>query len=158
MARYRLCKCCRKRFTIKRNPQQVYCSDKPCQHHRKIVWRKAKMKNDLDYRINQNAANKRWQSNNPDYWRRYRERHPEYVESNRCAQQVRDGTAPVNASHLAKSDTLTSETLMMPGTYWLTPDTEDTLAKSDSLLVKILVISTQDGNESNLAKRLLYSQ
>ncbi len=158
MARSRLCKCCRKRFTIKRNPQQVYCAAKRCQHHRKMAWRHIKMHDDPDYRANQNAANKHWRSKHTDYWRQYRARHPEYVESNRRAQRVRDGTAHVNASHLAKSDALNSEILMAPGTYWLTLNTEESLAKSDALLVKILVLSGQNGNEGHLAKRLLYSQ
>lgn len=158
MERTHLCKCCRNRFTIKRNPNQVYCSSKRCQHHRKMAWRQKKMKMDIEYRENQQASNKRWQSKHTDYWRQYRACHPKYVEKNRRAQRVRDGTAHVNASHLAKSDALNSETLMAPGTYWLTPSTKENLAKSDALLVKILVVSSQNGNKDDLAKRLLYSQ
>lgn len=149
----RLCKCCGKRITIKRNPQQVYCSDNRCQHHRKMSWRQSKMKNDADYRANQRASNKRWQSKHTDYWRQYRASHPEYVERNRRAQRVRDCTEHVNASHLAKSDALNEKSLMAPGVYWLTPDTKDSLAKSDALLVKIHILSGQSGDYSHLAKR-----
>ena len=153
MARSRLCKCCGKRITIKRNPQKVYCSDKRCQHYRKMSWRQEKMKNDADYRSNQYASNQRWQSKHTDYWRKYRARHPEYVERNRRTQRVRDSTNHVNASYLAKSDALNEKSLMAPGVYWLTPNKEGCLAKSDALLVKIHVLSGQNGNHSHLAKR-----
>lgn len=152
----RFCKSCGKRFSVKRNPQQIYCSDKRCQHQRKIVWRRVKMKNDADYRANQKAANKRWQSKHSDYWRQYRAKHPEYVSGNRHAQRRRDVTQ-VKASHLAKSDALTEESLMAPGTYWLTPS-DNTLAKSDALLVRIHVLPGQNSNKGILAKRLLYGQ
>lgn len=138
---------------MKRNPNQHYCSENRCQQYRKSVWRQSKMKNDADYRANQRVANKRWQSKQTDYWRRYRVKHPEYVERNRKAQRVRDGTTSLNASHLAKSDALFEETQIAPGTYWLTPDTVEHLAKSDALLVKIHVLSSQNDNEMHLAKR-----
>jgi hypothetical protein len=35
-------------------------------------------------------APQKWRSRNPDYWRRYREDHPEAVERNRQRQHVRD--------------------------------------------------------------------
>ena len=153
MAGYRLCRCCKKRFTLKRNPQQVYCSNKRCQQYRKMVWRKSKMKHDADYRANQKAANKRWQSKNPHYWRQYRATHAEYLDRNRRAQQVRDGCVGLHTSHLAKSDALSEQSLVTPGMYWITPGTNESLAKSDALLVKILVLPGQNGNKAHLAKR-----
>jgi hypothetical protein len=157
MERHGFCRHCGQRFLKKRNNRQIYCTEKACQHHRKIIWRQEKMKNDADYRANQQAANKRWQLKHGDYWRQYRAKHPEYVERNRKAQRVRDGTAHLNASHLAKSDALAEKNLVVPGTYWLTPTTEDNLAKSDALRVKILILSGKGDDESHLAKRLLYS-
>ena len=157
MSSHGFCKHCGKRFTKKRNPHQAYCSAIACQHHRKMTWRQEKMKHDADYRGNQQAANKRWQSKQVDYWRQYRANHPAYVERNRRSQRVRDGTARLNESLLAKSDALIDKSLVVPGTYWLTPTTEDNLAKSDALCVKILVLPDKQGNEKDLAKRLLYS-
>lgn len=72
-------------------PNQQYCSDKKCQAVRKGLWKKARLKTDPDYRTNQQSAQKKWQSENPDYWKRYREMHPEYIQRNRqeCGERYR---------------------------------------------------------------------
>jgi hypothetical protein len=85
---------------------------------------------DADYKANQQAANKRWQSKNPTYWQEYRAKHPEYVKQNRIAQRKRDSVKRRKVSHLAKSDALSSKSLVLSGTYWLTPVIGETLAKS----------------------------
>lgn len=138
MAWYKNCKVCGARFLRKRNPCQQYCSKKTCQQTRKRIWKREKMKHDLDYKTNQQAANKRWQMKHSDYWQHYRLTHPDYVKRNREAQKVRDGTSLMNASHLAKSDALYPTTLVPPGQYWLSA-IEPNLAKSDAFLVEIAV-------------------
>jgi len=148
------CKRCNVVFTKKRNPSQEYCSAHDCQRERKNKWRREKMSADSDYKNNQQLANKRWQVKNPDYWRQYRAAHPDYVQSNRDAQYVRDRKADTNiphdsmddlagggnASHLAKSDALPPETHINTGSYWLVAIDGD-LAKSDALPVKITLIT-----------------
>lgn len=135
------CKCCGCTFTKQRNPNQLYCTSPLCQRERKNTWRRSKMKNDSDYNNNQKSANKRWQAKNPNYWKSYRRAHPDYVQRNRDAQRVRDGTKSRNASHLAKSDASPNEIPIGSGSYWLLPEWVS-LAKSDALKVKITVITS----------------
>ena len=165
------CKRCNVVFTKQRNPGQVYCSAPDCQRERKNKWRREKMSADSDYKNNQQVANRRWQTKNPDYWRHYRTSHPDYVQTNRDAQRVRDRTADNNilphsiynevdggnASHLAKSDALPAETPIYTGSYWLIA-INDNLAKSDALPVKITLITEGYSKALNLAKSPLYSQ
>lgn len=170
MAREGICKQCDAVFKKQRNPSQVYCSAPDCQRERKNKWRREKMSADSDYKNNQQVANKHWQTKNPDYWRGYRASHPDYVQSNRDAQRVRDRTTGntmahhsigdmaggSNAPHLAKSDALPHETHINTGSYWLVAIDEG-LAKSDALPVKITLITEGYEKENDLAKSLLYS-
>ena len=163
------CRQCGAMFIKQRNPNQVYCPVTACQRERKNKWRREKMNVDCDYKNNQQMANARWQSKNPDYWRNYRASHPAYVQCNREAQRVRDSAsgkntslvehdmdADSNASHLAKSDGLHHEALIHAGSYWLIAMDGD-LAKSDALPVKIAVITKGSNESHDLAKSLLYS-
>ena len=83
MCRRGLCKHCGISFERLKNPAQSYCSKTACQLARKRAWRRKKMSQDVDYKANQRAANKRWQSKNASYWERYRAKHPDYVARNR---------------------------------------------------------------------------
>jgi len=151
------CMNCKAAFIKRRNPQQHYCSAGACQLMRKNAWRREKIESDADYKKNKQASNKRWQSQHPDYWINYRDTHPEYVQRNRLAQRVRDGTGdPQNASHLAKCDALPIEPLLKSGTYLLT--LPESLAKCDALLVKITLITGGYKHASHLAKIPPYSQ
>ena len=74
MEKRKRCRHCRKRIDVKRNPMQVYCSSKDCQNARKRKWQKTKIKNDPDHKANQQAAQRRWYTNHPHYWRDYRQK------------------------------------------------------------------------------------
>lgn len=55
---------------------------------------------DPDYQDNQARAQAEWLKRNPDYWRDYRLRHPEYTDRNRelqrqRAREERGGSAPI---------------------------------------------------------------
>ena len=146
------CAHCYQSFALQRNPQQSYCSQNACQNRRKQLWRKRKHTNDPDYRINRQAANKKWQQRRPDYWRKYRAARPKYVTHNRQQQRVRDQrkharhSLQVPAPILAKSDALpTSRTAQPPiqsGTYRMVFLESHALAKSDALLVRISLITS----------------
>ena len=62
------CLKCKQLFTVKRNPNQQYCSQGTCQNTRKSEWHKAKRSNDPDYQHNHNAACKNWREQNKGYW------------------------------------------------------------------------------------------
>lgn len=125
-------------FFLCRNPEQMYCKNKTCQQRRKNRWRQQKNQNDSDYKNNKAQANHRWQLKNTGYWRHYREQHPEYVALNRTQQQQRRQKNAMEVSpRVAKSDALTSFSLIQSGSCNLVP----VVAKSDALHVKIEIFS-----------------
>lgn len=150
MNKKRHCKHCGAGFLIKRNPKQQYCSKPDCQRTRKNHWRGDRRRHDSDYIINQNSANQRWRASHPYYWKHYRASHPDYVQRNREQQRIRDGTAKNHvprlanrdASHLVKSDALNERNPIQSGAYWLIPQGDNHLAKSDALRVEINLITT----------------
>jgi hypothetical protein len=70
--------------------QQRACSQAECQRRRRADYHRQKIAADPEYRQGCLDSAQKWRSRNPDYWRRYREQHPEAVERNRQQQHVRD--------------------------------------------------------------------
>jgi len=143
------CPSCQEMFPVYAHiPNQCYCSKHKCQNERRQQWRKKKMALDKAYKANQYDAQKRWCQKNKDYWRCYRELHPEYVEHNRQLQKIRNqrrkGT--INSSDtrtvIAKRYVLNQKNIDISGYYKLTPAGPQMIAKSDVLLVKLDFIST----------------
>ena len=102
------------------------------------------MASDKDYKANQYDAQKRWCSKNQDYWRRYRDEHPEYVKRNRQLQRVRNGrrSADNRQCHsIAKRYALTEKKVNISGYYKLIAADDQLIAKSDVSLVKLELIS-----------------
>jgi len=93
------------------------------------------MKDDPDYRDDHRDAQQSWIEDNPDYWRRYRSQHAEYVERNRLLQKERDR----KRRDLAKMDALGEISPIKPGSYYLIPAKGD-LAKMDTLSHKYFLI------------------
>jgi len=87
------------------------------------------MKDDAKYRKDQQESQQCWKEQSQDYWRRYRDEHPEYVERNRLLQKLRDQKG--RSKNLAKMDALRHEFVVKAGSYYLIPDTAD-LAKMDA--------------------------
>ena len=114
-----------------------YCNRKDCQRVRKRRWQRQKMKNDSEYRDNQRDAQQCWMEQNRDYWRQYREQHPQYVKRNRLLQRERDRRRRIR--DLAKMDTSREISLVKPGSYYLIPAKRD-LAKMDALSPKYFLI------------------
>ncbi len=146
------CLKCNSTFISIRNHNQEYCSQRSCQNARKSLWHKNKRSKDPDYRYNHNAACKKWREQNTDYYHKYRAANHQYTERNRQLQCKRDrnranAAAIGDASHLAKSDALTSTPLIAEGLYRLIPDGCD-LAKSDALIVIIAVIARESAGLS----------
>ena len=125
-------------------PGQRYCSERPCQNRRRQKWRKQKMASDKDYKANQADAQKRWCSKNQDYWQRYRDEHPDYVERNRQLQKVRNARRSTEARRrhpIAKRYALTEKKVNISGYYKLIPANQQVIANSDVLLVKLDLIA-----------------
>ncbi len=119
----RRCLCCGRLFTARSNvPNQQYCSCKRCQNARRQRWRQQKLANDPDYKANQEASQRRWCENNPDYWQRYRASHPKYNQRNRELQRLRNQKRRVDASaRIAKRYTLIVKLDVISGNYAQAP-------------------------------------
>jgi len=131
---------CRRNFLP--NPRvknQRYCNRKDCQRVRKTLWQREKMANDPDYKATQRDCRKRWLKQNPDYWREYRIRNPQYTEHNRLLQKKRDRKRRLD--NLAKMDALERVSRLESGTYYLMPEGVD-LAKMDALNHRFILIPT----------------
>ena len=124
-----------------------YCNRKECQRVRKRRWQRQKMKNDSEYRDNQRDAQQCWMEQNRDYWRRYRDHHPEYVKQNRVLQRERDRRRRIR--DLAKMDASDEISLIKPGSYYLIP-AKGNLAKMDTSSQRYFLIP---GSYPNLAKK-----
>jgi hypothetical protein len=120
-------------------PQQRYCSTAACQRERRRRWHQNKLRSDGDYRANQVQAQQAWAGRHGDYWREYREAHPDYTERNRLEQRRRDRGR--RSARLAKMDASTPINAVPSGTYRLLPEAGGNLAKMDAWTVKITVIS-----------------
>lgn len=121
-------------------PRQKFCSSAACQRERRRRWQAARLREDGDYRANQQAAQKAWSRRHPQYWRAYRQSHPHYSERNRALQRRRDraGEPP---GELAKMDASTPVSRLPSGTYRLAPVGHEALAKMDAWTVQITVLS-----------------
>ncbi len=108
-----------------------YCNKKDCQRARRRFWQRQKMKADPQYQADQRESQQCWIEQNRDYWRRYRNQHPEYGERNRLLQKERDQER--RSENLAKMDSLKRDCLVKPGSYYLIPDRPEDLAKMDSM-------------------------
>jgi len=115
-----------------RAKNQSYCGRKPCQRARKRKWQKQKMAVDPDYKANQRECQIDWHARHPDYYRKYRQKHPAYCQRNRLLQNVRNARARV----IAKMDTLESASIKHTRAFYLLP----LIAKMDASAQKVIII------------------
>jgi hypothetical protein len=136
----RRCAGCGKAFSPRRQvPDQDYCGKVECRRARRRRWQRAKRQNDADYRDNQVRVQRGWAGENSGYWQIYRSGHPDYARSNREKQRQRDRRR--RAVNLAKMDSSKPLSTVPSGTYVLVPRGEENLAKMDSLIVEITLLS-----------------
>ena len=98
----RRCRYCRKSFQASKfQPRQEVCGAPDCQRRRRTDYHKTKIAADPVYREVCRDSPRKWRARNPDYWKRYREKHPAATEHNRQRQKVRDGKRRLR--HLANN-------------------------------------------------------
>ena len=67
------CISCNCKFHPKKHiANQKYCAKRYCQNTRRRKWMRHKLRHDEDYRANQKEAQRRWKTNNPNYWTNYK--------------------------------------------------------------------------------------
>src|SRR5215831_1668425 len=87
----RRCRYCQKVFLpSKFQPKQAVCCEAQCQRRRSADYHRQKIASDPEYRQVCRDSPRKWRARNPNYWKQYRENHPETVERNRQQQKVRD--------------------------------------------------------------------
>jgi len=91
MSSSRCCRYCHQIFqpSIYR-PQQSVCSQPDCQRRRRSDYHRERIRNDSAYAEDVRASQKKWRQANRDYWKPYRQQHPEAAERNRNQQRQRD--------------------------------------------------------------------
>jgi len=106
------------------------------------------MRTDSDYRDNQAKAQARWLESNPEYWRRYRQKHASYAERNRQLQRTRYQ----HRAAIAKMDVSVPTASLHSGLYTLRPLRNSIVAKMVVWTVHLTVLSTSEGAEGSIAK------
>lgn len=146
------CTCCLKLFKPRPQvPNQTYCAAPECQRQRRQQWQRDKLKTDPDYRDNQSRAQRAWLDRNPEYWHKYRDAHPDYVERNRIQQRGR--AKSMSITEVAKMD---ASNLVLPlpsGVYHLSLATDSEIAKMDVWTVEIRVHACECMSRIDIAKR-----
>jgi hypothetical protein len=132
-------------------PHQSYCANPDCQRERRRQWQRSKLQSDPDYQDNQMRAQQAWTHRNPNYWRDYRESHPEYVERNRVLQLARNAKA--QSGHVAKMDASNPDIPLPSGVYHLSLVTDAEIAKMDVWTVEIRVHACECMPRVVIAKR-----
>jgi len=97
------------------------------------------MGSDENYRLNQREAQRTWQANNPDYWRRYRSTNAPYRARERQRQhRRRHPDQHIQASLQPDVAKMDASTPIKSGTYKM--QIVSGVAKMDTLLVQLIVI------------------
>jgi hypothetical protein len=75
--------CCHRGGYFIPDPRQKhprYCGKLGCPHARKAAWQRKKIRGDPDYLANQKRCWQDWCKVHPDYWKTYRQKHPDQAK------------------------------------------------------------------------------
>lgn len=133
------CNACGCTFTPRpQNPNQKYCTNAECQRERRRSWQQQKRRDDADYRDNDVRASKGWATENPEYWKQYRDENPAYAERNRNLQQQRN--RKLRASVIVNEDVSRPVNPPPAGRYRMVR-IEGGTANGDTWIVEISVLA-----------------
>lgn len=115
-----------------------------CRRARRAAWKRRKMREDPEYRLNQKSSNRKWAEAHPGYWKEYRKRNPEKAERNRILQIIRNrhrskkvkADARGDPLLIAKVDASGPPKIKVAGEFWMVP----VIAKVDALRVYLYEI------------------
>ena len=87
----RPCRFCQCSFRPSRfHPEQTVCAASEGQRRRRREYHRHHVAADSVYRQVCNDSSQQWRAENPGYWKRYRQTHPDTTARNRTLQQTRD--------------------------------------------------------------------
>jgi hypothetical protein len=70
--------------------RQTVCDETECQRKRRTDYHRKKIASDPEYREVCRDSPRKWRSQNPEYWKQYRQKCPAAAERNRQQQKLRD--------------------------------------------------------------------
>ncbi len=112
------CRYCRQAFRPNRyHPQQQVCNEPACQSQRRSDYHRQKIACDPVYQQVCLESPRKWRKAHQDYWKKYRQAHPEQMERNRQQQRLRDQKrrlANLANNTLAPSQVCSAQPLMSP--------------------------------------------
>lgn len=133
-------------------PSQSYCSAPTCQRERKREWQRRKLHTDPDHRENKARAQRAWGERNPDYWREYRDSHPDYADRNRTMQHGRNAVSRIRA--IAKMNVSILKNPLQSGVYEMKFLQPGAIVKKDVLTVEIIEhVCSAEANPQNCKDR-----
>lgn len=134
----RRCRYCQQAFQPDPyHPQQRVCSQLACQSQRRSDYHRQKIDSDPVYQQVCLESPRKWRETHQDYWRKYRQDHPEQVERNRQQQQLRDQKRLVR--NLANNN-LAGDLKPCAVKAWLLGSAADDLANNSLASHKLLIL------------------
>ena len=134
----RCCRFCQRQFEPSRfHPEQIACSDQPCERQRRSQNRKRKLALDAEYRQVCRDSARKWRANHPCYWKQYRAAQPDAVARNRTQQRQRD--LRQRLAHLANNNSALDLKSSAAGVWWLGPHGAD-LANNNLAATQVVIL------------------
>lgn len=126
-------------------PHQTYCTHPECQRERRRRWQQQKRQGDSDYRDNDIRNSRTWASENPQYWKQYRDENPDYVGRNRNLQQQRNQKQ--RSVLIAKEDVSNPVSPLPSGRYQMARILADGTIGGQTWIVEITPLRMQMNSE-----------
>ena len=134
----RLCRYCQQAFQPDPyHPQQRVCNQPACQSQRRSDYHRQRIATDPVYQQVCLDSPRKWRETHRDYWRKYRQDHPQQVERNRQQQQLRDQKRLVR--NLANNN-LAVDLTHFAVKAWLLGTSADDLANNNLAAAKLLIL------------------
>src|ERR1017187_4325432 len=95
------------------HPEQTVCKAAECQQRIRREYHRRKVAAGPVYRQVCNDSSQKWRAQNPDYWKQYRQAHPDKADQNRARQQPRDQKRRVR--DLANNTLATTQVFIVEG-------------------------------------------
>ena len=130
------------------HPEQAVCGATECQRRRRQEYHRRKVATDSVYRQVCNDSSQKWRAENPDYWKRYREAHPNQAARNRTLQQTRDQKRRVR--DLA-NNTLALDLKSCAAGVWLFGPAAGHLANNTLATTQVFIVERLSQRPRNLA-------
>lgn len=137
------CAACGKLFVPRPQiPNQQFCSNHECQRERRRRTQAKHRANKPASRVNDAQYCRDWRIKNPDYWKRYRDTHPEYAERNRVQQRQRNKARKISG---IANDAVWPAHAFIGGLYRLSPVSHQKIANEVAWIVQISILSGPAG-------------